>query len=145
MQTLKHTFTLLTALLLAPLSLLNATDLPKPQAEPNMRLALAGDKLPVALVNYSKLPVHATAIALDEQLFRGPVRLRRADNAAEIPLARRLENGRAVLRLFVSLPPASRLDLIAEPAERWPERQLAEAKPDMLRNGVVRVEVGKKG
>lgn len=142
---MKRALVLLTALLLAPLAALNAADLPKPQAEANISLVLAGDKRPVALVNYSKLPVHATAITLDEQLFRGPVRVRRADNAAAIPLARGLEDGRAVVRLFVSLPPASQLDLVAEPAERWSESQLAEAKPEMLRNGVVRVDFGEKG
>jgi hypothetical protein len=142
---MKPALPLLTALLLAPPAALHAADPPKPQAEPNTSLASAGGKVPVALVNYSKLPVHATAITLDEQLFRGPVRVRRADNAALIPLVRGLEDGRAVLRLFVSLPPASRLDLVAEPAERWSESRLAEAKPEKLRNGVVRVEFGKKG
>jgi hypothetical protein len=68
----------LAALLLVPLAPLNAVDLARPQAEPGISLARVGDTVPVTLVNYSKLPVHATAITIEEQLFRGPVRLRRA-------------------------------------------------------------------
>lgn len=107
--------------------------------------ALADDKLTISLVNYSKLPVHATAATLDEQLLRGPVRVGQAGNSAPVPLARGMEDGRAVVRLFVSLPPSSRLDLVAETAERWQEKQVVEAKPELLRNGVVRAEFGKKG
>src|SRR5512140_602512 len=63
-------------------------------------LAVADDSLSVSLINYSTRPVHATAISLDEHNFRGAVRLRRADNAVPIPLARGVEDGRAVVRLF---------------------------------------------
>lgn len=45
----------------------------------------------------------------------------------------------------VTLPPTSRLELVAERAERWPQPPLVEAQPDLLRNGVVRVAFGKKG
>lgn len=103
------------------------------------------ERVAITLANYSKLPVHAAAVSLDEQLFRGPVRVRRADNAAAIPLARGVEDGRAVVRLFVKMPPTSRLDLVAERTEGWSESRMAEAKPGMLRNSVVRVEFGKKG
>ena len=93
-------------------------------------LTRGDDRLPITLINYSPLPVHATAVAFDEKLASGPVRVRRADNAAEVALARGVEDGRAVLRLLVSLPPASRLDLVAKPAERWSESQLVKAKSE---------------
>jgi hypothetical protein len=107
--------------------------------------AFAGDPTPITLVNYSKLPVHATAVSLSEELLGGPVSVRRVDNAARVPAARGTEEGRPVLRLFVSLPPSSRLNLTAEPTERWSESQLVEAKPGMIRNGVVKAEFGQKG
>ena len=105
----------------------------------------ADDGLPISIVNYSRLPVHAAAVTLDGQLFREPVSVRHAENVVLIPLARDMQDGRAVVRLFVSLPPLSRLDLVAETAERWQEKQVVEAKSELLRNGVVRVEFGKKG
>jgi hypothetical protein len=137
----QQTFVVFTAaLLLAPLATLNAVDLPKPQAKPN--ISLANDKLPVALVNYSNLPVYVAAITLDEQLFRWPVRVRRADNAAKLPLVRGVEDGRPVVRLFVSLPPSSRLDLVAE---RWSESRMVEAKAAMANRAVIRCHGGALG
>jgi len=109
---------------------------------PRPALAVA---VPISLVNYSKLPVHAAAVALDEQLFPGPVRVRRADNGTNVPLERATEQGRVVVRLLVNVPPSSRVELVAEPAPQWPESRLVEASPETLRNGVVRVDFGAKG
>ena len=118
--------------------------------------ARAADKdasLPITVINYSALPVHATAIALDEDEIRAklglptgvPLRVGTGDKESSVPLARGTENGRPVIWLYVSLPPSSRLDLVAERVERWPDCQVVEAKPDAIRNGVVRVTFGKKG
>ena len=108
-------------------------------------VTLGEDRLPITLINYSPWPVHATAITLDEHLVGGSVRVQRADNAAAVRTTRGTEDGRPVLRLFVSLPPSSRLDLVAERAERWIEAPLAEATPEGMRNGLLRFTFGKKG
>lgn len=98
--------------------------------------------VPISVVNYSRLPVHATAIALDEKLFGGPVCVRRAGDAVAIPMS---HNG-TVVRLFVSLPPTARLDLVANRLDRWPTNALpVDATPESLRNGLVRVAFGKRG
>jgi hypothetical protein len=107
--------------------------------------------LPITVMNYTGLPVHATAIALDEQTIGAklglppgsPFRVRSSDTGTSIPLSRGTENGRPVIWLHVALPPTSRLDLVAERAERWPQPPTVEAKPNLLRNGVVRVAFGK--
>ena len=109
--------------------------------------------LPITVINYSALPVHATAIALDEQAICSklglpagtPLRVRTGDKASNISLNRGSEDGRPIVWLYVSLPPSSRLDLVAEGAERWPDGPALETKPDALRNGVVRVTFEKKG
>ena len=52
-----------------------------------MVLAAQGeDRLPISIINYTPLPVHATAVTLDAALVDGPVRVRRADNTAEVPV-----------------------------------------------------------
>ncbi|MEI7732375.1 MAG: hypothetical protein WCO56_22580 [Verrucomicrobiota bacterium] len=115
--------------------------------------ASTGPGVPVSLINYSPLPVHATAVALEEALLcqklgvpaGTPLHVRRVDQAQTIPMTRGTEDGRAVLRIYVSLPATSRLDLVAERAERWTEAQLAEAKPEGMKNGVLRFALGKKG
>lgn len=104
-------------------------------------LATAGDQTPITVINYSRLPVHATSVALDATLLGGPVVVRRADTGALVPIVH--EDARD--RIYVSLPPTARLDLIAERTKQWPQVSLAEAKPDGLRNGVVRMLLGKKG
>ena len=97
--------------------------------------AFSADRgVPVTVRNYSHLPVHATAVRLDEQCFGGPVRVRRADNSEAIPVSRGAEG----VRLFLRLPAASRLELIAEPVDRWPDSQFVKPQADTLRNGVVR-------
>jgi hypothetical protein len=55
--------------------------------------------LPLTIVNYSRLPVYATAVTLDEKDIAGrlglpagtPLRVRSADKAAAIPLTRGTE------------------------------------------------------
>ena len=95
--------------------------------------ARAADKdasLPITVINYSALPVHATAIALDEEQIcaklglptGGPLQLRTGDKGSSVLLARGTENGRPVIWLYMSLPPSSRLDVMLERAERWPDR-----------------------
>jgi len=123
-------------------------------------VALGDAGVPIAVVNYSRLPVYATAIALDEAdlcvrlgLPAGtPLRVRAANTVQATPIARGTEDGRAVLRLYVSLPPSTRLDLVAERAERWQDTKgLAVATCDeaagtgALANGLLRVAFGKKG
>lgn len=97
-------------------------------------LAFGEDQVPVTIVNYSKLPVYAAAVPLD---LGGPVRVRRADNGTSIPVTR---DG-----IFVSLPASSRLELVAERVDRWPDDQSVQATTNSIRNGVVRVAFGKKG
>ncbi len=97
-------------------------------------VVLGAEPVPISIVNYSKLPVHATAVPLD---LGGPVRVRRTDNGASLPVTR---DG-----LFVSLPPLGRLELVAERTDRWPEDQLIRATTNSIRNGVVRFALGKKG
>ncbi len=115
--------------------------------------------LPLTIVNYSRLPVHATAVTLDEKDIAGklglpdgtPLHVRSADKAATIPLTRGTEEGRPVIRLYVSLRPSSRLDLVAERAEQWPEDKvtMATCEPSgasaAMKNGVLRVTFGKTG
>ena len=121
--------------------------------------AQAGAAVPVTVVNYSRMPVYATAIALDEKDLCGrlglpegtPLRVRTANAAPAIPIARGTEDGRPVMRLYVSLAPTSRLDLVAERAERWQEAKVAEAACNpadasgAIANGVLCVTFGKKG
>lgn len=131
--------------------------------------------VPVTIVNYSALPVYATAITLDAHALCGklgvpagtPLRVRCADGANTIPLSRGTDGERPVIRLYVALPPASRLDLIAERADAWQDATVAEARCEKkrfpepkagatpgglqsavvgeLRNGVVRVALDEAG
>jgi len=94
----------------------------------------AADRIPITIVNYSKLPIHRTSVPLD---LGGPVSARRADNGASVPVTR---DG-----LFVSLPAATRLELVAERVEQWPEEQLVQVTTNSIRNGVVRFTFGKRG
>ena len=96
--------------------------------------AHAKDRIPITIVNYSKLPVYATTVPLD---LGGPVSVRRADNGASVPVSR---DG-----LFVSLPASSRLELVAERVEQSPEGGLVQATTNAIRNGVVRFAFAKKG
>ena len=95
----------------------------------------------ITLVNYAALPVHATAITLDAKRLVGPVLVRRADNGAPVPLT----HSAAGVSLYVSLPPTSRIDLVAERTDKWAESNVVEAKGDELENGVLRFSIGKKG
>jgi len=109
--------------------------------------------IPITVVNYTSLPVYATAIPLDEQdlvaklgVSSGtPLQVRSRDQQTKVFVAPGKNDGRSVLWLYVSMPPASRLDLVAARAERWPGAPPIEAKQDLLRNGVARVAFAKKG
>ena len=109
--------------------------------------------LPITVINYS-----ASAGSRDGDRTRrtgdrcqAGLAARHAASSAEQrhgnepPAGRGTENGRPVIWLHVALPPTSRLDLVAERAEHWPQPPTVEAQPDLLRNGVVRVAFGKKG
>ncbi|MCL4203024.1 MAG: hypothetical protein KJ000_11025 [Pirellulaceae bacterium] len=115
--------------------------------------------LPISVVNHSRFPVHATAVTLDETEIRAilgigsesAIRVRLADGGVPAPLLRGEEEGRSLIRVYVSLPPASRLDLVAERADRWQESALVEANAGtenasgVIRNGLLRVEFGNQG
>lgn len=96
--------------------------------------AEAPPRLRVAVVNYSGLPVHATAVALDEAEVCAklgaaagtPVRAGLADGKA-VPLSRGIEDGRAVIRAYVGMGPRSRVEFAIERAERWNEDSLVSA------------------
>lgn len=117
-----------------------------------------GDGVPVSIVNYSTLPVHATAIALDEKdlcarlgLPDGtPLRVVGADKEA-MPVVRGSDDGKKVIRLHVALAPTSRMDVVVQRAERWEDAAVAKASSDAasatgtIGNGVLSVEFGKKG
>jgi hypothetical protein len=102
--------------------------------------------VPVTLVNYARTPVHATAVALDAAALcarlgapsNTALSVRRTDGAAPPHHAMAEEDGRGILRIHASLPPASRLDLLVEPA-RPPAAAARPAADDVaLDNGVVR-------
>lgn len=115
--------------------------------------------VPITVVNYSKLPVYATAIAIDEAELcaklglpaGSPFHVRQATGQGELPLTRAVEDGRAVLRLYLSLAPLSRLDLIAEPGAPWPESQVVQASCDpasasgAIANGILGMRFDPKG
>jgi hypothetical protein len=114
---------------------------------------LARCDLPVTVVNYSNLPVHATAVPLDHHLLcrkpgvpdGTPLRARADDGKTSVPLACGSENGMPTVRLFVSLPARTRLQLAIEAASAWENSPPVEAKPDLIRNGVVRVSFAPEG
>ncbi len=120
------------------------------------RPAGAETAVPVSIVNYSTLPVHATAVALDEKMFDGklglppgtPLRVRAAGKSAAIPM---MHGTDGFVRIFVSLPAKSQLDLVAERAEKWADDAMVSAAYDSarqsgeIRNGVVAATLGKKG
>ena len=116
-------------------------------------------QVPITLVNSTKLPVYATAVALDEKELDAklgvptgtPLRVTSADRKTVLPLSRGTDDGRPVVWLYASLPPLSRLGLMAEPAASWPGESPVEARcaPDgataLLRNGVASFAWGAKG
>lgn len=91
-------------------------------------LAVAQEKsLPITVVNYSRLPVHSTAVALDEKSICDKLGL--ADGMAfgvyaadgkAMTLTRGMDNGRPTVWLHLAIAPASRLDLAAKKTDRWP-------------------------
>ncbi len=139
----------------------------------NAAFAAADEKsLPITVANYSKLPVHATAIAMDEKdicsklgLAAGsPFQVCGADGKA-MPMSHGTENGRAVAWVYLAMAPSSRLDLMAKKADRWPDA-MAQAKCEKVKapaakgaasdedpfaplgemsNGVVRMTIDKGG
>lgn len=122
-------------------------------------LAAAVRSVPVSIVNHSRLPVHATGVVLDQKELTNKLglpegsalRLRTVDGSLPVPMTRGMDNGRSAIRLYVSLPPTSRLDLLVEPAPRWDEAVMAQARCDpanstgVIRNGVLNVTFGKAG
>lgn len=113
----------------------------------------AETSVPVTVVNYSKWPVHATAIALDaDGLCRQlgapagtPLTVRKQDGTT-LPLLRDTEAGQPVVRVLVALPPQARLDLVAERAAQWSTTPVATAAANgELNNGVVRFAPTPKG
>lgn len=127
--------------------------------------------LPVSITNYSRLPVHSAAIALDGQSVAAllgvapdsPWRLR---GPKGLRVSRGTQDSRAVVRAFVSLSPRSRLKLVAEPCDRWPDSTIVQAaarrqasrdaRPDhyadgrheaiaRMTNGVVTVDLDRTG
>ena len=118
------------------------------------RLATAQETaVPMTVVNYAQFPVHAAAVVLEEKLLCDklkvppgtPLQVRSPGPGKVLPLTRTTQNGQPVICLHLSLAPGAQLDLVAERAPRWPENQLVKAKPGLLRNGVVRMALEKKG
>ena len=89
----------------------------------------------ITVVNYSRLPVHSTAVSISEKDLCDrlgfpagtPLRVRAAGGTADVPINRSVEDGRPVVRLHVALPPESRLNLSVRRADRWPVEPLASA------------------
>ena len=89
------------------------------------RISAAETGLPISLVNYSRQPVLAAAVTLDEKeldaklgLPEGtPLAVHGGAGPAAAPIGRGADDGRAVVRLYVSPPPQSRLDLLARSAD----------------------------
>ena len=109
--------------------------------------------VPVTLVNYAKLPVHATAITLDaDQLCRQlgvgtgtPLVVRKSDGTA-LPLLRDVVEGKPVVRVLASLPPQSKLELVAAGTAQWSATPVATAAANgELNNGIVRFVPTAKG
>lgn len=112
-----------------------------------------GSAVVVRLANYSEFPVHATAVALDaEMLCRKlgvpagtPLQACTREGNQLVPLSPFMENGRAVARALVSIPPRSRIECKVEAADQWQHPIPVEATPVLLRNGVLRVSFGAQG
>jgi hypothetical protein len=105
----------------------------------------AATTVPITFVNYSMLPVHATAITLDaDKLCRqlgiaagSPLVVRKSDGVA-LPLVRDVEEGKPVVRVLAALPPQSKLELVAAGAAQWSAAPVATAQANgELNNGVV--------
>ena len=116
-------------------------------------LRAAETTVPVTVVNYSKWPVHATAITLNaDQLCRRlgaaagtPLAVRRQDGAV-LPLLRDVEAGAPVVRVLAALPPLTRLDLVAERAAQWNATPVATASTNgALDNGIVHFAPAARG
>jgi hypothetical protein len=109
--------------------------------------------IPIALVNCSKLPVHAAALTLDEQALTrklglaegAPLIVRTLDGKA-LPLLHDEEDGKPVVRVLVSLPPQARLDLVAGRAAQWSATPLPTATANgALDNGIVHCAPSARG
>ena len=118
----------------------------------------ADTSVAIDVVNYTKWPVHAAGVALDEKTLYDklgvpadtPLRIRKADGTAA-PIRRGNEGGRAVVRVYLSLSAMSRLGLAVERAQRWEEANVGDATCDhqsgagRISNGILAVTFGKKG
>ena len=112
----------------------------------------AAPTVPITVANYTDLPVHATALALDHRALCDklglpagtPLAVRDATDGGTLRVAPVEEDGARVVRCLVSLAPRSRLDLVVARAEAWPADTWthAECTPDatrgLLANGVIR-------
>ena len=116
-------------------------------------ISAAETTVPVTIVNYSKLPVHATAVTLDaDRLCRqlglavgSPLVVRKSDGTA-LPLLRDVEAGQPVVRVLAALTPQSKLELVVAGAAQWSATPVATAKENgELNNGVVRFVSAAKG
>jgi hypothetical protein len=115
--------------------------------------------IPITTVNYSDLPVYATAVTLDHRYIcnklglpdGSPVSVRTRDGSEAFPVMAGTDGTGTVIRIFLSMKPLSRLDLVAERTGSWSGEKLlvarcepAEARGEM-RNGVARVVMDKDG
>ena len=121
--------------------------------------ATTGAVLPISVVNYTELPVHVTAVTFDHArlceklgLPAGtPIAIHAAGDRRPLPVALGTQDGRPVVRCFVSLKMRSRLELVATRAAGWPRDDWTRAEIDpaaktgVMRNGVVRVDIGARG
>ncbi|MBI4625470.1 MAG: hypothetical protein HY736_19895 [Verrucomicrobia bacterium] len=122
-------------------------------------LRAAASSVPITLANYTAMPVHATAVALDHRdlcmrlgVPEGtPVAIHPAAGGAALRVEPGREADRPVVRCLVSLSPRSRVDLLATAAAAWPDRAWirTEGRPDggqaLLGNGIVRWALGPGG
>lgn len=114
--------------------------------------------VPITVVNYASQPVHSTAVAVPLDalwnklgLAKGsPVTVRSADGKQAFLVQPDTLNAQPVLWVYLSMPGASRLDLLADRAASWPPTPAAaQSEPGQLKgkiqNGVVEMSLRESG
>jgi len=123
-----------------------------------LALPAHAERVPVAVVNYSELPVYSHAVTLDHDslckklgMAAGlPVKIVNGDGRS-FPLSHGVQDGRNVLWLYLAMAPKTRLDLLVEPAPQWEGIPAAKARsePDKMAgeisNGVVSLSMAAAG
>ena len=116
--------------------------------------------VPVTMVNYSDLPVYSIAVTLDHLAICSklglpegmPILVKTSDGTKTFPVLPGTAGGKPVVRIFLSMKAATRLDLVAGKADQWADASsLISAKCDpadlngSMKNGVASFLLKKSG